>query len=83
MGIINGAGYSLATMLIMLFCLCGLRIAFLYFMSSLVPGLMVIFGTYITSWICCSLGLWAYYKMGAWRKSLIDYGENKPDSTAI
>jgi putative MATE family efflux protein len=82
-GVINGAGYSLATMLIMLFCLCVLRITFLQFMSSLLPGLYIIFGTYIVSWSCCSLGLWAYYKKGAWRKNLIDFGEHKADSAAI
>ena len=69
-GVINGAGYSLATMVIMLFNLCIFRIAFLKLASRAIPGIDIVFLAYIVSWTLCSLGLFAYYKKGRWRRVL-------------
>lgn len=69
-GVINGAGYSLATMTIMLFNLCIVRIAFLKIASRFIPGIDVVYLAYIVSWTMCSLGLFAYYKKGRWRRAL-------------
>jgi putative MATE family efflux protein len=68
-GVINGAGYSLATMVIMLLNLCILRIAFLKFASRFIPGIDVVFLAYIVSWAMCSAGLYAYYRKGRWRRA--------------
>ncbi|MDR1482428.1 MAG: MATE family efflux transporter [Synergistaceae bacterium] len=72
-GVINGAGYSLATMLIMLANLFAVRIAVLYFEAMIVSDIGVVFHAYIASWAMCSLGLWLYYKRGGWRRSLDQY----------
>lgn len=69
-GVINGAGYSLATMTIMLFNLCIVRIVFIYVVSRFIPGIDVVFLAYIVSWSLCSMGLFAYYKKGRWRRAL-------------
>ncbi|MDL2263284.1 MATE family efflux transporter [Synergistaceae bacterium OttesenSCG-928-I11] len=69
-GVINGAGYSFATMIIMLFNLCIVRIAFLQLVSRITPEIDVVFLAYIVSWTMCSLGLFAYYKKGRWRRAL-------------
>jgi putative MATE family efflux protein len=69
-GVINGSGYSLATMLIMLTNLCIVRVAILHFESAIIPDIRVVFHAYVASWAMCSLGLWLYYKKGSWRKVL-------------
>ncbi|MDR3331468.1 MAG: MATE family efflux transporter [Synergistaceae bacterium] len=69
-GVINGSGHSLPAMLIMLSNLCLVRIAILHFEYLLIPDIRVVFHSYIASWSICSLGLWAYYRWGGWRKGL-------------
>jgi Na+-driven multidrug efflux pump len=76
-GVINGAGYSLATMIIMLFNLCILRIAFLKAVSRFVPGIDIVFLAYIVSWTMCSAGLYVYYRKGRWRQAVEDMAEFK------
>jgi putative MATE family efflux protein len=76
-GVINGAGYSLATMVIMLLNLCILRIAFLKLASRFIPGIDVVFLAYIVSWAMCDVGLYAYYKKGRWRRAIDDVAESK------
>jgi Na+-driven multidrug efflux pump len=76
-GVINGAGCSLATMIIMLFNLCILRIAFLKLASRFIPGIDVVFLAYIVSWTMCSAGLYAYYRKGRWRRAVGDAAEFK------
>ena len=72
-GVINGAGYSLATMLIMLTNLFAVRIAILYFEAMIVNDISVVFHAYIASWTTCSLGLWLYYKRVRWRRDIDQY----------
>lgn len=69
-GVINGAGYSLATMLIMMTNLCVLRIVFLRIASRFIGTIDVVYLTYIVSWGLCSLGLFLYYRKGGWRKAI-------------
>ena len=69
-GVINGAGHSLPTMIIMLSSLCVARIAFLWLMKPFIPDIHIVFFAYIVSWALCSFGLAVYYKKGAWRKEL-------------
>ena len=79
-GVINGAGYSLPTMLIMLTNLCVVRIAFLKLMP--IESVELVTSAFVVSWAACVAGLWLYYRKGAWRKVLPPAAESNADENA-
>ena len=78
-GVINGAGYSLPTMVIMLTNLCVVRIVFLKTMPVFLPGVELVLWAFVVSWTTCVGGLWLYYRKGTWRRALPPETDRKPD----
>lgn len=69
-GTINGAGYSLASMIIMTGNMCILRIFLVWILSSRTSDISFVFSSYIFSWLGCALCFLVYYFRGNWRKVL-------------
>lgn len=69
-GVVNGAGFTLPTMGIMLASLCVVRIACLKLTTHFLGDIRAVFAAYIVSWSVCCVGLAAYYIKGRWRTAL-------------
>ena len=65
-GAIRGAGKSLAPMLISVFGVCGLRLAWIFAVVPLHHTIQAVSLSYPITWSITSLALWLYYRRGKW-----------------
>lgn len=68
--VISGAGYSFASMMVMIGNLCIVRVLYLMIMTPRSNDIATIFQSYIITWVTCAICLLLYYRKGGWRKSL-------------
>ena len=67
-GAIRGAGKSLAPMLISVFGVCVLRLAWLFFVVPRFHTLEMVEVSYPITWVVTSVALFLYYRKGSWLK---------------
>ncbi len=75
-GMLRGAGDVMATMLITLLALWGIRIPAAYILSDWI-GLEGIWWSIPFGWVCGAVASIAYYRWGPWRKKSIFNGRKK------
>ena len=65
-GVIRGAGKSLPPMLIIMFCLCGLRILLLTVFGPWIDSAAQVALVYPVTWLATATALVVYYHKGGW-----------------
>ena len=65
-GAVRGAGKSVGPMLIDVFGVCGLRLAWLFLVVPVHHTLPAVMASYPITWVVTTLALLAYYRFGKW-----------------
>src|SRR5699024_12433292 len=65
-GILRGAGKSTVPMLVMLVCLCIIRLPYITAMVRLIPDIRVIFWAYPLTWTLSSIVFFIYFLKSDW-----------------
>ena len=73
-GAMRGAGKSLVPMLISVFGVCGLRLAWLFLAVPRVHTIIMVEASYPITWTVTSLALLVYYRWGGWLKPPVSGG---------
>lgn len=69
-GVINGVGHTVATLVVTIFCLCVLRVAYLAVAGQYLRDVPLLCSTYAVSTFVCVCVMFVYYTKGGWRKTL-------------
>ena len=69
-GAINGAGDTVATMVVSVSTMCVMRVLILKIMGMFVTTFDVVFAAYIVTWFACAGLQAAYYFSGRWKRKM-------------
>lgn len=70
-GAINGAGDTVATMVVSVSTMCVMRVLILKIMGMFVTTFDVVFAAYIVTWFACAGLQAAYYFSGRWKRKMV------------
>lgn len=69
-GVIRGAGFAMAPMLISIVFMCGARMIWIYIVLKMIYRVEIIFMAWPVTWVLAFIANYFYYKFGKWRRLL-------------